>query len=232
MNSALTNLNYAFKAAEPFPHLVFDELLREDVARAISEEFPTFGEAVALGATVFNTPPFEKNKLQLSHVNRFPQKIHSLAVSLISGTFLDRLCQISGLPLIKVDPNYIGGGIHLMKRGSRLDVHVDFNRLYSWHRRLNLIIYFNQDWSHEWGGQTELWSSKNGILDKCEKRVEPKLGSALLFETSDRSFHGVTPLTCPEGIERRTFSLYLYTLEAPPEYDRQHSTMFQKRPGE
>ena len=59
------------------------------------------------------------------------------------------------------------------------------------------------------------------------------LNRCLLFETSERSFHGVEPVTCPPDVLRKSFAVYYYTREAPPGYDgKKHTTIFKARPEE
>ena len=64
----------------------------------------------------------------------------------IEGTllFLERLTGIEGLI---PDPYFVGGGLHQIESGGKLDIHVDFNRLEKTNldRRLNLLIYLNKD---------------------------------------------------------------------------------------
>jgi hypothetical protein len=55
----------------------------------------------------------------------------------------------------------------------------------------------------------------------------------VLFATSEISFHGVTAVTCDEGVCRKSFAAYYYTVEPPPGWDgRAHSTVFRARPDE
>jgi hypothetical protein len=122
--------------------------------------------------------------------------------------------------------------MHQTAAHGRLDVHIDFNRLphNGWHRRLNLLLYLNETWQPGWGGMLELWDRD---VKHCVKTFLPALGRCILFETSDISFHGVTALTCPEDVVRRSFAVYYYTREPPPRWSgRDHTTIFRARPDE
>jgi hypothetical protein len=60
-----------------------------------------------------------------------------------------------------------------------------------------------------------------------------KLNRCVLFATSYVSFHGVEPVTCPEGRQRFSFAAYYYTKEAPARWDgTTHTTIFKARPQE
>ena len=61
----------------------------------------------------------------------------------------------------------------------------------------------------------------------------PKLNRCVLFETSEISYHGVTPLTGPAGTVRRSLAGYYYTREAPASWaGKKHPTLFRARPSE
>lgn len=85
------------------------------------------------------------------------------------------------------------------------------------------ILYFNTSdtWKPEWGGSTLVLSSKrtdalnpeisdfavvesSSILDNC----------SFLFKNAPDSWHGVAPLTCPEGAYRRLFNI-IFELPKP-----------------
>ncbi len=119
-----------------------------------------------------------------------------------------------------------------MAPGALLDVHVDFNLIEDrkLHRRLNILVFFNEGWEDGWGGQIELW---NDGVSECRHAFAPLLNRCLVFETSDRSFHGVRGLTPPSDRARYSFAAYYYTREAPAGWDgKRHSTVFRARPDE
>ena len=55
----------------------------------------------------------------------------------------------------------------------------------------------------------------------------------MIFETSDISFHGVTPVMSEAPFPRISFATYYYTREAPSGWKGvSHSTIFKARPNE
>jgi len=61
----------------------------------------------------------------------------------------------------------------------------------------------------------------------------PRFNRCVIFETSERSFHGVTRITCPADRVRKSFAGYYYTREAPANYAGiVHGTTFRARPDE
>jgi len=128
-----------------------------------------------------------------------------------SSRFTTYLEKLTGLEPIHADPDLNGGGLHSSKRGGYLNVHTDFNfhPKTGLHRRLNLIVYLNQEWSEDWGGALELWNSD---VTECEAKCYPSFNRAVLFETSEISFHGhPIPMKCPEDVTRKSVALYYYS---------------------
>jgi hypothetical protein len=177
----------------------------------------------------------ERKKVQVTERAKFPDPIGRLSDALASRAFLDDLTAITGIPTLLADAQLFGGGIHVTGPHGRLDVHVDFNVLEhhgeaKLYRRLNLLLYLNPDWNDQWGGQVELWDRE---VTTCVQRYAPRLNRCVVFETSDISYHGVAPLTCPETEVRRSFAAYYYTREpAGADVPTAHSTIFRARPDE
>ena len=81
-------------------------------------------------------------------------------------------------------------------------------------RRVNLIIYLNSDWQQEWGGELQLWEGDAQNPTRPVQRVLPRFNTAVLFRTSDISWHGMPDeLQCP--IERGRKSLAIYFVSPP-----------------
>jgi len=97
-------------------------------------------------------------------------------------------------------------------------------------RRINLLIYLNDDWAPEYGGNLELWSKD---MKESRVKVAPLLGRAVVFNTDLDSFHGhPDPLSCPPDRSRRSMALYYYTApEAGLADVPVRTTVFKPRPG-
>ncbi|MFW2382259.1 MAG: 2OG-Fe(II) oxygenase, partial [Acidimicrobiales bacterium] len=133
-----------------------------------------------------------------------------------SGEFMRRLSRLTKIDHLISDPYYTGGGLNCILPGGLLDVHCDGNWHHQMqvHRRLNAILYLNQDWRPEWQGGFEMW---DGEMQNCVTSVTPAYNRLLLFETHDYSYHGhPIPLACPEGNSRKSLILYFYTSTPRP----------------
>jgi Rps23 Pro-64 3,4-dihydroxylase Tpa1-like proline 4-hydroxylase len=224
------SLKLKIKNSQPFPNFHIDNFLKEAFAEEVYNAFPSFEQAQKVGKGYHNVN--EKLKIQITDANVFPAPIKRLNELLSSAEFLEMVSDLMGIPELLADPDLVGGGIHETNSGGHLDVHVDFNMLKdkNWHRRLNILMYFNKDWKDEYGGFFEIWDKD---VKKCYGSFAPIFNRVFIFTTSDISFHGVTPLTCPPDIMRKSFAAYYYTKEAPENWNgKHHSTIFKSRPDE
>lgn len=218
-------------SAPAFPHFCIDNFLDEAFANEVHDAFPSYAEAKVAAGHEFATVN-EKRKVQINDSSKFPPAIYKLHELLASKEFVDAMSEMSGIPNLIADPGLGGGGIHETNSGGHLDVHIDFNFHpgLGLHRRLNILIYFNKDWPEEYGGYLDLWDKE---VKECQGRFAPAFNRAAGFATSEVSWHGVTPITCPPEKMRRSFAVYYYTKEAPAGWDGQkHSTIFKARPTE
>ena len=152
-----------------------------------------------------------------------------------SAAFLDWMGQLTGSPDLLYDPYYFGGGTHDNRNGQQLDVHVDFNRhpITHSHRRLNLIVYLNPEWRDDWGGLLELHRDPRAADDEV-RWINPRFNRAVLFETTESSWHGFSPIALPAeraDLSRRSIALYFYSRERPASETAQtHSTVYVDSP--
>jgi len=219
-----------FLSAEPFPHFCIDNFLKEDFANELYEQFPSFTEAQKMGKEFSGVN--EKKKVQITDSSLFPPAFTKLNNLLASPEFLAMWENFTEIPDLLADKELKGGGIHETNSGGHLDVHVDFNYVEQeqLHRRLNILIYFNKDWKEEYGGYLDVWDKD---VKQRHGYFAPVFNRACGFMTSESSFHGVTPVTCPPSIMRKSFAVYYYTKQAPAGWDGvKHSTVFKPRPDE
>ena len=210
-------LRQEFQSAQPFPHIKIDNFLQPEVAQEISAAYPTFDNAVSMGFQ-FNALN-EQRKVQVTDAAKFPGPVARLNEALASPAFLKDLEYITGIPNLLADARLAGGGMHLTGPGGRLDVHVDFNydENIKLHRRLNILVYLNPVWEPSWGGEIELWDK-----DVKNRGVSllPLINRCLIFQTDETSYHGVSPITGPAHVERKSFAAYYYTKEPPARLER------------
>ena len=226
----LEKLRQDFARDDPFPFTAIDDFLDPEQALEMAQAYPSFDAALEMGRSFRAVN--ERRKIQITDPGRFPEPVLRLHRALSSPELLRDLSYVTGIPNLIADEQLVGGGMHVTGPGGRLDVHVDFNfvRERQLHRRLNILVYLNPEWRSEWGGEVQLWDAD---VRRCVHSFEPVLGRCVLFETSEISYHGVTPVRCPATVQRKSFAAYYYTHEPPEGWDgRHHSTVFQARPHE
>ena len=193
-----------YRNAEPFPHIALDDFLPSDVLRPILAEFPR-----SEGRRHFDREQ-ERLKYQY-HPQECRPAVRSLLAELNSQAFLGFLSELTGIEGLIADPYFLGGGLHETKRGGHLGVHADFNihNTMKVVRRLNLLIYLNEDWDESFGGELELWDRE---MRERRQSIAPLIGRAVIFNTDLDSFHGhPEPLACPPDRSRRSIATYYYT---------------------
>lgn len=215
-----------YQSASPFPHIAIDDFLPLPLLRQVVAEFPDTGRK-----TSFNREQ-ERLKYQF-HPSEVPSgHIRNLLAELNSRAFLGFLEEMTGIGGLIADPYYAGGGLHETKSGGHLSVHADFNihETMQVERRLNLLVYLNEDWPESYGGNLELWKTD---MSACEVSVAPVIGRAVVFNTTLESYHGQPdPIACPPDRARRSIATYYYTaLPAHAADIKTRTTTFQVRPG-
>jgi hypothetical protein len=217
----------AYVNARPFPHVVFHDIVPDKALAAVAAEFPS----LASRADLVRHHEHADKKRSFRTPNALGPHTRQLLSELNSSVFLTFLEQLSGIAGLLPDPHFTGGGLHQIERGGFLQVHADFNRLdrLSLDRRMNLLLYLNEDWEDAWGGELELWTPD---MSACAERVKPTFGTCVIFNTTDDSYHGhPEPLDCPPDRSRNSMALYYYSSGARPEITEPHGTLWQRRPG-
>jgi len=226
----LEKLRNQFVNGTPVPNIMIDNFLPVNEAKAVVAAFPDLQSALKLGETFKSVN--ERKKVQVSDYKKFSAPVAELNEALASPGFLADLAYITNIPNILADEQLAGGGIHITGPGGRLDVHVDFNFIKDrqLHRRLNLLLYLNEPWQKDWGGQFQLWDKD---VQHCAATFDPIFNRCVIFETNEVSFHGVIPVSPTSPAPRRSFAAYYYTRKAPAHWTGLvHSTIFRSRPEE
>ena len=211
---ALNEVSLVLEKA-PFPHVVVDDLWDADLLASVLAEFPAEDDDRWIRYESART------EVKLEGPETMFGPVTRSLVDRIAGIGPE-LSKLFGMPPLVLSTE--GGGYHQTNPGGGLAVHADFNRsedgLY---RRMNVIVYLNDDDSPLDGGELQLWD-----YDGPRKAVVPQFNRTLIFETSDHSFHGhPEPL---RGVHpRRSFAAYFFSSERPDGYSEDHSTIWHPR---
>lgn len=215
-----------YRDAEPFPHIVMDDFIDAATLRQVLDAYPSAEGRATL----------DRNQERLKyayHPNETRSPLLRNLLSELNGqAFLGFLEEMTGFEGLVSDPYFVGGGLHETKRGGHLAVHADFNvhSKTKLERKLNLLVYLNEDWRDDFGGALELWDRQ---MKSCAVSVSPILGRAVVFTTSLDSYHGhPDPLVCPPDRTRRSIATYYYAaMDAGTAAVPDRGTAYQVRPG-
>lgn len=218
----------------PFKHLFVDNFFPPEFADALLNAFPDLDNKDLWD--ISNDPEIEV-KMRSKWQSEFdiPDTIVDAVRVLNSSLFLKAVSEKFDIPKLMPDPYFTGGGLNVTVSGGLLDVHVDgnYHDASGLNRRINAILYLNPGWKEEWGGEFGLY---NETGDKLIKKIAPIHNRLIIFDTNDKSFHGLPdPLNFPEGHARKSIILYYYTKAERPSdqvtVNRPHSALWRKKGG-
>jgi Rps23 Pro-64 3,4-dihydroxylase Tpa1-like proline 4-hydroxylase len=210
--------------AKPFSHIVVDNFLEPEILEKVTSEFPSYFDE---SWRIYNSP-IEVKKL-LNHWDKFGPTTYLLFAYLNSREFIKLIEPLVGCTLY-ADPGLNGGGLHSHTAGGKLNVHLDYNihPKLQLQRKVNLLLYVSREWLPQWGGELGLWSvnADNDGPSELVKKIEPKPNRAVLFDTTQNSWHGLPdPICCPEEVCRNSMAVY-YLCEPPPNASNRGKALF------
>jgi len=212
----------SFRNAEPFPHVVIDDLIRA-AAMPQFEPFPAPDDAVWHQFK----DRYQQGKRACSDLEHIPSPYRDLLAESATPAFLKYLEAITGIEGLIPDPYFEGGGLHASGPGGVLAPHTDFHlyRRLGLYRMLNVLIYFNPGWTEADGGALELYRKGETIPGVS---VVPIAGRAVIFRTDDQSVHGFTRPVA-EGKWRNSVALYYYSAHDSAGFSGDTTTHWQNR---
>ena len=222
-NRVINKITGAEIQNDPYFHMEIDNILPATLARNLSDEFLPYDDERWF---------CYKNKIEdkklLSDWRQFPKETYQLFSFLNSPIMLESLSNLVGVQLYP-DHGLHGGGWHIHASGGKLNPHLD----YSMHpnlglqRKLNLIIYLCDEWEDNYGGDFGLWDSKSdGSAGKLNKEISMGFNKAVLFDTTQNSWHGMSkPVSCPSGNYRKSIAIY-YLTEPVGDVDTRSRALF------
>jgi Rps23 Pro-64 3,4-dihydroxylase Tpa1-like proline 4-hydroxylase len=213
-----------YRSASPFPYVVLDDFLPKAVIEACIAEFPG-PEAIP-----WDVYTDEGNTLKLATPDQslMGSQTRGVVDEFNGPAMLAFLEELTGIGGLLPDPYLAGGGLHQIEPGGFLRVHADFNRhaKFDLDRRINILLFLNPEWREEYAGHLELWDR---TMTRREQRILPLANRCVIFNTTDDAYHGhPEPLSCPDGMSRKSLAFYYYS-NGRPEEERSvaHSTLYQ-----
>jgi Rps23 Pro-64 3,4-dihydroxylase Tpa1-like proline 4-hydroxylase len=209
----LIDLGKEFRSNQPFNHLVIDNFLNADDAQKIAKEFPDFDDDFWYSYD----NPLEIKKAS-NDWNKFGPATYQYFNHILSDHFVEKLnLFLSDDNSIRLTPDIglHGGGFHTHKSGGRLNPHLDYSihpKLFL-QRKVNIILYINPDWKETFGGALGLWSDHDGQPENLVKQVDCIFNRALIFDTTQNSWHGIcNEINSENRLTRNSLATYYLTI--------------------
>lgn len=194
-------LNNQFLNAVPFPHIVIENFLHEDLAEKLVSEFPPLSLMHSSHHYLFN------QKHELSFWSQLSDLFSQLHQDLLSDEFSEFISQVAGKKVF-MDADYCGE-LHQSRDGGFLDMHVDFNlhpKNHAWIHELTLLIYLNKEWQDNYGGELLMQHHDHSKVYE----VAPVFNRCAIILSDETTFHGYRKLNLPEHITRKSILVNFY----------------------
>lgn len=223
LDSKLDAIIGQYSSAVPFPSIYLDQFLKADALQRVQNEFPEVSDKIWTHYIHYN-----ERKHGLTKYEHFPSSVQELVQELSQPKFVNWLEKLTGISNLFADPNMEGSGLHQTLKGGFLNIHADFTvhpLEPAWQRRVNVLLFLNDNWDSSQGGDLELWDSN---MKECQQKIAPQSNRVVIFSTGEKTYHGYpTPLTCDHNTSRKSVAMYFYTKEKS---FKKTATDYQPRP--
>ena len=197
-----------FQMTKPYPHYTTEGLLTEQGFLDLLNNLPPldsfqdeFGKERRSGQV-----PHDRHSLEYTRDTKVPQPWKEFIDELCSDAYRQEVERL--LCARKVEFRFFW---HYTPSGCGVSPHSDSRRKHGTH-----LFYFNSedDWRPEWGGSTLLlddggrfgYDAAPALEDFDSIEEIPCIGNfSSLMIRSDRAWHAVRPIQCPEGKLRKLF---------------------------
>lgn len=184
---------------KPFPWFLTKTLFTDDAARSLCHSFPetAFERTQAHGSSFWARALVTRSQIDPS-ARSLPAVWYILAGLLSSVEYRHAMesltkCRLDGLSVYATLCKYSPKSYNMP--------HTDRDI-----RVISQLIYFNDLWLPEWGGELLLLNSEDSR--DVAYRITPELNSSVIFVRSARSWHAVDPIRIGVEAERRSLLLH------------------------
>lgn len=193
----------------PFQHIIIDNFLDQILIDEVDKSFPELDDIQWQHS---NDEGIEiKSRTNWSSEFDIPDGIVNAIRVFNSSLVLKAISKRLKIPKLIPDPYFTGGGLNITPKNGMLDIHVDgnYHDATGLNRRVNLLLYLNKNWESNWGGEFGIYENEGEDLFKA---VPPLFNRCVIFDTHDKSYHGLpNPINFPDNEIRRSIILYYYT---------------------
>ncbi len=197
-----------------------DDLLPEEEARKINAAFPD-------KSTMMLKKSLRENKYVAAQMDKYAPILEEIIYAFQEPIVLKVVEEITGIREMVLDTKLYADGISLMAKDNFLNPHLDnsYDKERERYRVLNLLYYVTPDWSHEAGGNLELWDDGP---QKKQREITSHFNRLALMATHEKSRHSVSQVTVDRS--RCCISNYYFSSKPLEDHDYIHVTSFRGRP--
>lgn len=197
-----------------------DNLLPEAEVRKINEAFPD-------KSTMMLKKSLRENKYVAAQMDKYNPILEEIVYGFQEPGVVKVVEEITGIQGMVPDTNLYAGGISLMAKDNFLNPHLDnsHDKNRQMYRVLNLLFYVTPDWSHENGGNLELWD--NGPKEP-QREITSHFNRLALMATHEKSWHSVSQVNVDRS--RCCVSNYYFSEKPLEDHEYFHVTSFRGRP--
>ena len=210
-----------FRQPARIPSCQVDEVLPPALAHQIFHAFPQ-------PSAMMEKKSLREHKFVAAQMDRYNPVLEEIVFAFQDPRLVRLVEEITGIQGMLPDEHLYAGGISLMVRGHFLNPHLDnsHDKDRNLYRVLNLLYYVSPDWSHQSGGNLELWD--DGPTAR-PREIVSRFNRLVLMATHESSWHSVTEVISPD-VPRCCVSNYYFSPSPLESHDYFHVTTFRGRP--
>lgn len=196
----------SFAGADPFPHVVIDDLFEPDGLRAAAGEFPA-PEHMA-------ERPGRAGVLEVADRQLVAPRLGDVSDELLGERFTRWMSFVSGVDGLVTDPEGSWGALRRSGDGIEGKIHVPPARHPDkpWSRRLTLILHLTDGLDETSGGCFQLWDEAR---DAPRTSIAPFFNRAVVFLCTPTSFHSVSRTRLAPDQARKVMQALYFTQGSP-----------------
>jgi Rps23 Pro-64 3,4-dihydroxylase Tpa1-like proline 4-hydroxylase len=197
-----------------------DNLLPEEEVRKVNAAFPD-------KSTMMLKKSLREHKYVAAQMDKYNPVLEEIIYAFQEPNIVKVVGDITGIKDMIPDSHLYAGGISLMAKDNFLNPHLDnsHDKNRELYRVLNLLFYVTPDWSHENGGNLELWD--NGPKEP-QREITSHFNRLALMATHQKSWHSVSQVTVDRS--RCCVSNYYFSEKPLEDHEYFHVTSFRGRP--
>ena len=197
-----------------------DDLLPEEEALKIYKAFPD-------KETMMLKKSLRENKYVAAQMNKYASILEEIVYAFQDPRVLKVVEEFTCIKSMVPDEHLYAGGISLMAKDNFLNPHLDnsHDKNREMYRVLNLLYYVTPDWSHEMGGNLELWDKGP---KEPQRVITAKFNRLAFMATHEKSWHSVSQVVVDRS--RCCVSNYYFSAKPLEDHAYFHVTSFRGRP--